>query len=145
VSLFGLLPHEVEQHLAEAGWQGYRARQVLDWAYLKRQRDPAAMTNLAKTQRETLGDLLDLSLPRIHRKIESPQGDTVKYALELADGARVESVAMLSKRGVTLCVSTQAGCGMACVFCATGKMGLKRNLRAEEIVAQVVHMLETTD
>jgi 23S rRNA (adenine2503-C2)-methyltransferase len=143
-SLFGLLPGEVEDRLGEAGWQGYRARQVLDWAYLKRERDPKAMTNLAKTQRESLGELLDLSLPRIHKQIASPQGDTVKYALELKDGARVESVAMLSKRGVTLCVSTQAGCGMACVFCATGKMGLKRNLRPEEIVAQVVHMLETT-
>jgi hypothetical protein len=52
---------------------------------------------------------------------------------------------MLSKRGITLCVSSQAGCGMACVFCATGTLGLARNLKADEIVAQVVHMLETND
>jgi 23S rRNA (adenine2503-C2)-methyltransferase len=102
------------------------------------------MTNLSKAQRSTLGQVLDLELPRIHRQQASPKGDAVKYVLELADRARVESVAMLSKRGVTLCVSTQAGCGMACVFCATGTLGLTRNLKAHEIVAQVLHMLETT-
>jgi 23S rRNA (adenine2503-C2)-methyltransferase len=102
------------------------------------------MSNLGKAQREQLGGIVDLALPRIHKQIQSPKGDSVKYALELSDRARVESVAMLSKRGVTLCVSTQAGCGMACVFCATGTLGLTRNLKADEIVAQVVHMLETT-
>ena len=143
-SFFGLLPEEVEGALVAAGWPGYRAHQVLDWVYAKRTRDPAAMSNLGKAQREQLGGLVDLALPRIHKQIQSPKGDSVKYALELHDKARVESVAMLSKRGVTLCVSTQAGCGMACVFCATGTLGLTRNLKADEIVAQVVHMLETT-
>ena len=141
---FGLLPEEVEGALVAAGWPGYRAHQVLDWVYAKRTRDPAAMSNLGKAQREQLGGLIDLALPRIHKQIQSPKGDSVKYALELHDKARVESVAMLSKRGVTLCISTQAGCGMACVFCATGTLGLTRNLKADEIVAQVVHMLETT-
>jgi len=143
-SFFGLLPEEVEGALVAAGWPGYRAHQVLDWVYAKRTRDPGAMSNLGKAQREQLGGLVDLALPRIHKQIQSPKGDSVKYALELSDKTRVESVAMLSKRGVTLCVSTQAGCGMACVFCATGTLGLTRNLKADEIVAQVVHMLETT-
>jgi 23S rRNA (adenine2503-C2)-methyltransferase len=143
-SFFGLLPNEVEGALTAAGWPKYRAHQVLDWVYAKRTRDPAAMSNLGKAQREQLGGLVDLTLPRIHRQIQSPKADSVKYALELHDKTRVESVAMLSKRGVTLCVSTQAGCGMACVFCATGTLGLARNLKADEIVAQVVHMLETT-
>jgi 23S rRNA (adenine2503-C2)-methyltransferase len=103
------------------------------------------MSNLGKAQREELPRLVDLNLPRIHKRIQSPAGDAIKYALELKDKARVESVAMLSKRGITLCISSQAGCGMACVFCATGKLGLTRNLKADEIVAQVVHMLETTE
>ncbi len=143
-SFFGLLPDEVEGVLLDAGWERYRARQVLEWVYGKRTRDPAAMSNLGKSQRERLGEFVDLSLPRIHKMIKSPKGDAVKYLLELPDRARVESVAMLSRRGVTLCVSTQAGCGMACGFCATGTLGLTRNLKANEIVAQVVHMLETT-
>jgi len=143
-AFFGLTPEEVRDRLVEAGWQSYRAEQVLDWVYRKRTRDPVAMTNLGKDQREQLSRLVDLGLPRIHRQINSPKGDSAKYALELKDKSRVESVAMLSRRGVTLCVSTQAGCGMACVFCATGTLGLARNLRADEIVAQVVHMLETT-
>ena len=141
---FGLLPGEVRDVLVAAGWQPYRANQVLDWVYRKKVRDPHGMSNLGKTQREALASLVDLSLPRIHRQLTSPRGDAVKYALELRDKARVESVAMLSKRGVTLCVSSQAGCGMACVFCATGTLGLTRNLKADEIVAQVLHMLETT-
>src|SRR5262245_58866621 len=141
---FGLLPEEVRSTLLDAGWQSYRAHQVLDWVYRKRVRDPQAMSNLGKSQRDALGSLVDLALPRIHRQLPSPKGDAVKYALELRDKARVESVAMLSKRGVTLCVSSQAGCGMACVFCATGTLGLTRNLKADEIVAQVVHILETT-
>ena len=141
---FGLLPGEVRDVLVAAGWQAYRANQVLDWVYRKKVRDPHGMSNLGKTQREALASLVDLSLPRIHRQQVSPKGDAVKYALELRDKARVESVAMLSTRGVTLCVSSQAGCGMACVFCATGTLGLTRNLKADEIVAQVLHMLETT-
>jgi 23S rRNA (adenine2503-C2)-methyltransferase len=141
---FGLTPDEVRSILAGAGWQAYRTNQVLDWVYRKKVRDPAAMSNLGKSQREALASLVDLSLPRIHRQQGSPKGDAVKYALELRDKARVESVAMLSKRGVTLCVSSQAGCGMGCVFCATGTLGLTRNLKADEIVAQVLHMLETT-
>ena len=141
---FGLTPGEVRDILVAAGWQPYRANQVLDWVYRKKVRDPGAMSNLGKAQREALASLVDLGLPRIHRQQGSPRGDAVKYALELRDRARVESVAMLSKRGVTLCVSSQAGCGMACVFCATGTLGLTRNLKADEIVAQVLHMLETT-
>jgi 23S rRNA (adenine2503-C2)-methyltransferase len=141
---FGLEPEEVRAALVAAGWQSYRAQQVLDWVYRKKTRDPAAMSNLGKIQREALGGIVDLGLPRIHRQTASPKGDSHKYALELRDRARVESVAMLSKRGVTLCVSSQAGCGMACIFCATGTLGLTRNLKADEIVAQVVHMLETT-
>ena len=141
---FGLLPGEVRDVLVAAGWQSYRANQVLDWVYRKKVRDPQGMSNLGKSQREALASLVDLGLPRIHRQQTSPKGDAVKYALELRDKARVESVAMLSKRGVTLCVSSQAGCGMACVFCATGTLGLTRNLKADEIVAQVLHMLETT-
>jgi hypothetical protein len=101
-AFFGLTPEEVRNGLVEAGWQSYRAEQVLDWVYRKRTRDPDAMTNLGKDQREQLSRLVDLGLPRIHRQINSPKGDSSKYALELKDKARVESVAMLSRRGVTL-------------------------------------------
>jgi 23S rRNA (adenine2503-C2)-methyltransferase len=143
-SFFGLTPQEVRDALVGAGWQGYRADQILDWVYRKRIRDPEAMTNLAKSQRASLAQVVHFGLPRVAKTLRSPRGDAMKFALDLGDGARVEAVAMNSKRGVTLCLSTQAGCGMACVFCATGTLGLKRNLRADEIVAQVVLMLEQT-
>jgi 23S rRNA (adenine2503-C2)-methyltransferase len=143
-SLYGLAPAELAEHLQSVGWERFRAKQLLDWVYHKRVRDPQAMTNLARPLRESVAEVVDLTLPRVQRALESPKRDAFKFGLDLGDGARVESVAMLSRRGVTLCLSTQAGCGMACVFCATGTLGLKRNLRAEEIVAQVVLMLERT-
>src|SRR5262245_6043759 len=65
-SFYGLLPVEVEGVLLDAGWERFRARQVLEWVYGKRTRDPGSMTNLAKVHRERLTNLVDLSLPRIH-------------------------------------------------------------------------------
>lgn len=141
-SLFGLLPEEVEARLAESGEPRYRARQLLDWVYRKRVRDPRAMTNLAKGFREGLEGVVSLRLPEVAEVRASRAGDAIKLASRLPDGSRIESVAMRSRRGVTLCLSTQVGCAMSCAFCATGLMGLARNLRAEEMVAQVVQLFE---
>jgi len=143
-SLFGLLPDEFGSLLVEHGHQRYRARQVLDWVYRKRVRDPERMSNVARTLRESLAGLVSLALPEVAEVRASRAQDSAKFVLRLHDGERIESVAMRSRRGVTLCLSSQAGCGMRCAFCATGAMGLRRNLRPDEIVAQVVHMLEAT-
>jgi 23S rRNA (adenine2503-C2)-methyltransferase len=143
-SLLGLSPDEFADLLVEHGHPRYRARQVLDWVYRKRVRDPARMSNLSRALREGLPDLVSLALPEPVGVRVSRAQDAAKFVLGLADGARIESVAMRSRRGVTLCLSSQAGCGMGCAFCATGAMGLRRNLRPEEIVAQVVHLLEAT-
>jgi 23S rRNA (adenine2503-C2)-methyltransferase len=143
-SLYGLLPNEFTELVAEHGHDPYRARQVLNWVYKKRVRDPARMTNVSRALRESLSDIVSLELPEPHEIRVSPAGDAAKFALPLFDGSRVESVAMRSKRGVTLCLSSQMGCGMGCVFCATGAMGLTRNLRPEEIVTQVERMLDAT-
>src|SRR4029077_3723258 len=67
---------------------------------------------------------------------------THKFVLRLADGARVESVSMRTPKRLTVCISSQVGCALGCPFCATGLMGLKRNLKAHEIIAQVVAMGE---
>jgi len=100
------------------------------------------MTDLPLALRGGLGELVRLDLPRVAEMHGSPDGSTQKFVLELEDGARVECVAMRTPHRLTLCLSSQVGCALKCSFCATGLMGLQRNLRAEEIVAQVLVMGE---
>jgi 23S rRNA (adenine2503-C2)-methyltransferase len=95
------------------------------------------MTDLPAALREQLGAALLPPLLTQTRALEADGGDTVKTLWKLFDGARIESVLMRYPGRVTLCVSSQAGCGMACPFCATGQGGLTRNLSAAEVVEQV--------
>ena len=96
------------------------------------------MTDLPKAVRaELVADLLPTLLTPIVRR-QADDGQTMKYAWRLHDGAIVESVLMRYPNRVTICISSQAGCGMNCPFCATGQAGLTRNLSAAEIVEQVV-------
>lgn len=88
---------------------------------------------------ERLEEDFDFSLPRIFERRASQDG-TVKYLFELSDGLKVESVAIPFHKKYTICLSSQAGCGMACEFCFTGTQGLKRNLRPEEIVGQYLQV-----
>ena len=138
-SFFGLSRARLAERLEGLGVPGYRADQLYTWIYRKRERDAHNMSNLPGPLRRELGSVCDLALPAtsVHR---SADGSTHKFVLRLFDGARVESVSMSTEKRTTLCVSSQVGCALMCRFCATGLMGLQRNLRADEIVAQVVIM-----
>ncbi|HEY8308323.1 MAG TPA: 23S rRNA (adenine(2503)-C(2))-methyltransferase RlmN [Lapillicoccus sp.] len=121
------------------GHKGFRAKQ-LSTHYFERLVDtPDEMTDLPKGVRDDLvRDLLPTLLtPMVQRTADD--GQTVKYAWRLHDGAIVESVLMRYPNRVTMCISSQAGCGMNCPFCATGQAGLTRNLSTAEIVEQVVY------
>src|SRR5260221_4733747 len=98
------------------------------------------MTDVRAVLRRELPGWFDLALPSLASVHASPDGLTHKFVLALTDGSRVECVSMRTPRRLTLCLSSQVGCALRCSFCATGLMGLKRNLRPEEIVAQVVTM-----
>ena len=98
---------------------------------------PAEITNLPKALRERLAVELPPALTQVIRLV-SDHGDTVKYLWQLADGHRIETVLMLYPDRVTVCVSSQVGCAMACGFCATGQAGFTRHLTTGEIVEQVV-------
>jgi 23S rRNA (adenine2503-C2)-methyltransferase len=114
----------------------YRVDQV--WAGLYDQhRGPEELTTLPKALRTRLAEQLPPALSPAAESV-SDEGDTVKWLWELHDGARVETVLMHYPDRSTACVSTQAGCAMACGFCATGQAGFERNLSAGEIVEQVV-------
>ncbi|WP_154793563.1 23S rRNA (adenine(2503)-C(2))-methyltransferase RlmN [Occultella kanbiaonis] len=123
--------------VAELGQPAYRAKQISTHYFGHLTRDPGAMTDLPAGMRE---DLVPQLLPELLtevRRLEADGGDTVKTLWSLFDGVKVESVLMGYSDRATLCVSSQAGCGMACPFCATGQQGLTRNLSTAEIIEQV--------
>lgn len=144
-SLFRLLPDELEEALSPLGAPRYRADQVLQALYRRGLDSLDAITQLPGPLREAMGEAgLTLEAPAVLREVASDDGETTKTLLALPGGSTVETVLMQyprSGRGPrsTVCVSTQAGCAMGCVFCATGQMGFERNIPAEDIVAQVLH------
>ena len=137
-SLYGLSRDELARRMAELGQPAYRADQVLTWVYRKHEREPRNMSNLPASLRGRLPQLVGFELARDVTVHSTRDGQTHKFVLELDDTARVECVSMRTDRRLTFCLSSQVGCALKCAFCATGLMGLERNLRPEEIVAQVV-------
>jgi len=141
-SFFGMSRDRLRQHVLGHGLPGFRAEQMYSWVYQKHVRDPLGMTNLPLAFRRSLPGVCDLALPETASVHKSADERTHKFVLQLADGARVESVSMRTPKRLTFCISSQVGCALGCTFCATGLMGLKRNLKAHEIVAQVMAMGE---
>ncbi len=135
--LADLAPDERAAVVVEAGEQPFRARQVATHYFGHLTDDPDRMTDLPRRLREDLVPALLPPLVTPVRTITADGGTTVKTLWSLHDGVRIESVLMRYPGRATLCVSSQAGCGMACPFCATGQLGLTRNLSAAEIVDQV--------
>jgi 23S rRNA (adenine2503-C2)-methyltransferase len=135
--LLDLLPDELEDLAESLGGPRYRGRQVAAWIYRKGVTDVTAMSDLPRAFREALADRARADLPVVERRTASSDGSQ-KLVLRYADGARVQSVLMPDEDRLTLCVSTQVGCGFGCAFCLTGTMGLERNLTAGEIMGQVL-------
>jgi 23S rRNA (adenine2503-C2)-methyltransferase len=131
-------PAERKEAVESLGHQGFRAKQLSTHYFERLEDDPEQMTDLPKAVRsELVADLLPTLLTPIVQRV-ADDGQTMKYAWRLHDGAIVESVLMRYPKRVTICISSQAGCGMNCPFCATGQAGLTRNMSAAEIVEQVV-------
>jgi 23S rRNA (adenine2503-C2)-methyltransferase len=137
--LADLSPTERKEAVEALGHKGFRAKQLSTHYFERLVESPDEMTDLPKAIRDDLvADLLPTLLtPLVQRTADD--GMTIKSAWKLHDGAIVESVLMRYPRRVTICISSQAGCGMNCPFCATGQAGLTRNMSAAEIVEQVVY------
>jgi 23S rRNA (adenine2503-C2)-methyltransferase len=121
------------------GHKGFRARQLSTHYFERLVESPQEMSDLPKAIRDDLvAELLPQLLTPV-RTLKADKGKTIKSVWRLHDGALVESVLMRYPKRVTICISSQAGCGMNCPFCATGQEGLTRNLSTAEIVEQVVH------
>ena len=121
-----------------AGVPTYRIRQIQEWIYKKYARSFEEMTNLPQALRDSLTAKATLTPLKPVTQRVSKAGDTQKVLFQMPDGETVEAVLMLYDRRRTLCISSQAGCAMGCTFCATAQGGLRRNLTAGEIVAQVL-------
>ena len=137
--LLDATPDELKGWLANRGCPGYRAGQVLRWVFEGRAEGFGAMSDLPKRLREELdGEWVVFATTTAHHHV-SPDG-TDKLLLECADGRKVECVLMAEGDRRTVCVSTQVGCGMGCVFCASGLKGVERNLSTGEILEQVLRL-----
>ena len=128
---------EIEELLSNFGQPKYRAQQIFSWLQSGVE-DFEEMTNLPKTLRATLNDSCYIATVKIAKRLESKLDGTVKYLFELVDGEYIESVFMKYEHGYTVCISTQVGCRMGCSFCASGLLGLKRNLTASEMLSQIM-------
>lgn len=144
--LYGLLPEEVDDLVARLGAPRYRGDQLLRALY---RGTPASLDAVPQLPRELRQQIAAagyaVGSAATVRRVQSEDGETTKLLLRMEEGTLIETVLMQYPAPgrhprSTVCVSTQAGCAMGCVFCATGQMGFERNLRAEEIVAQVVQV-----
>jgi 23S rRNA (adenine2503-C2)-methyltransferase len=136
-NLVGLLPAEMEALVTELGASRYRGRQLATWIYRKGVVDLERMTDLPREFRSALAERATIELPDVDRVIPSQDGSQ-KLVFRLEDERRVSAVLMPDNDRLTLCLSTQVGCGFDCAFCLTGRMGLERNLTAAEIVGQLM-------
>ena len=143
--LSGLSLKELEKFIIENDEPAFRARQLQYWLYKKNADNFEKMSNLSKNFRNKLQDIAIISDIKIKQKLVS-KDRTIKYLLEYPDGNVVETVLMsFDKRpNLTACVSTQVGCAVGCTFCATGKRGFIRNLKAREIVDQILTIQRDT-
>ncbi|CAH8247299.1 23S rRNA (adenine(2503)-C(2))-methyltransferase RlmN [Paenibacillus melissococcoides] len=138
---------QLEQWLKEQGEPAFRAGQIFDWLYVKRVTRFEEMTNLSKGLRGKLDESFDFVNLKVITHMKSQDG-TVKFLFGLHDDHAIETVIMRHSYGNSICVTTQVGCRVGCTFCASTLGGLKRNLTAGEIVAQVVtaqKMLDETN
>lgn len=137
--IYDMTTEDLVMLLAEWGEPAYRARQIYHAVYHELVDDPSAMTALPLNLRSRLGDAVRFKAILPRTQVESADRSTRKTLFSLDRGDTIEVVLMRYARRYTACISTQVGCGMGCVFCATGQMGLRRNLSSGEIVAQVMY------
>jgi len=138
--LLGASLSELTEWVQQQGQPAYRGRQLHEWIYQKGARCFGEISVFPKQWREALIDI-PIGRSTLHYRSEAPDG-TVKYLLRMADGHIIETVGIPTDKRLTVCVSSQVGCPMACDFCATGKGGFTRNLARHEIVDQVLTVQE---
>jgi len=134
-SLYDYTLTELQDQLLERGLSKFSAQQIFNWVYKSFEFDPEKWTNISKKSQAFIKEEFSLRLPKIVWSGKSSDG-TLKFLLAFKDEQTVEAVIIPAKDRLTLCLSSQVGCALACDFCHTGTMGLKRNLETNEVVGQ---------
>lgn len=135
--LFDFNDAQLAEFVTNMGQPKFRAKQIREWLD-RGAPDFSVMKNLPETLRRDLGAAARTLPVKIIKKLESSDGQTTKFLLELNDGEQIECVLMRTSYGNSVCVSSQAGCAMGCKFCASTLLGLKRNLTLNEIYSQIL-------
>jgi len=138
IILKGLNLAEIGEQMTAIGEKPFRAHQIYQWLYQKNVTDWARMSNIPQALREKLTERFIIQTIKLKDSFHSHRDGSIKYLFELADGHMIEAVYMPEEPRRTVCLSSQVGCPVGCAFCATGIMGLIRNLTAGEIVDQLL-------
>ncbi|AST07585.1 23S rRNA (adenine(2503)-C(2))-methyltransferase RlmN [Anoxybacillus flavithermus] len=143
-SIYSMRLEDLQSWVEQQGEKPFRATQIFEWLYKKRATSFEDMTNIPKALRERLAEHFVITTLKTLVQQTSKDG-TMKFLFELHDGYSIETVLMRHDYGNSICVTTQVGCRIGCTFCASTLGGLKRNLQAGEIVAQVVKVQKALD
>jgi 23S rRNA (adenine2503-C2)-methyltransferase len=139
INLKALPKQGIESFIKESGLPAFRARQLIHWIYERYARSIQDIMEFSKDLRDALSDKAYISnLVLLDRQISKDK--TEKFLFELEDRETIESVLIPEEERLTLCISSQVGCALGCLFCLTGKLGLKRNLKAHEIADQIINV-----
>jgi 23S rRNA (adenine2503-C2)-methyltransferase len=136
---------ELQTLCVDAGESKFRGGQLFEWMYRHGISSFDSMSNVNKSFREHLNENFIIQTLTVENKFPSKEDKSVKILFRTHDGNFIETVSMVDKNRHTVCLSSQVGCALDCHFCATGKMGLKRNLSTGEIVDQLIHVRESID
>jgi len=143
-SIYGYTLENLAKDMVELGQKSFRATQLYSWLYQKRVKNIDLMSDISLSFREILKEKYTMTMPNIIKKQVSYDG-TVKLLLEFEDKMSVETVLMRYDYGNAVCVSSQVGCNMGCKFCASGLIKKQRDLKAAEMVAQVMMIQDYLD
>lgn len=134
----------VAAFLTENGEKAFRAKQIDEWLWKKGARSFDEMTNLSKATRDLLDEHFAINAVSVN-DVQKSEDRTIKSSFRTADGKFVEGVLIPTRSRMTACISSQIGCSLSCKFCATGKLDRLRNLNADEIFDQVVHIMQQSE
>lgn len=137
--------NEIQSIVKNFGVEKFRANQILKWMYVSNVQSIEEMQNVQKNLREHLEENFVLNPLKIIKVTGDKSSSTQKFLLECQDGEKIESVLMREQKRITICISSQVGCALGCEFCATGTMGIIRNLTIGEIVAQYLLLLNESE
>ena len=145
ITLMGMSQNELEDYCLSNDFPKFHGDQIFRWLYKNNNQELENVSNIPKKLKEKIKNDCDINLLKIKKKSISKIDKTIKFLFETKDCKFIESVSMIDSDRHTVCISSQIGCNVDCDFCATGKMGIDRNLKVGEIVEQLIEVKKNTN